>query len=216
MTRRKSQYRTSMRHNSGCALGHASKRHSARDSMLIGYARTSTLDQEAGLDAQLRDLAEAGCEEIYQEQVSSVGVRPELENAIKFARRGDTFVVTKLDRLARSVAHLLQIVEQLKAKGVELRILSGGEAMDTGSASGRLMLQIFGAVAEFERAMMLERQREGIAKAKAAGKYKGRAPTARAKTADVLKLVAEGVNISEIARRLGIHRASCHRILAGA
>src|SRR5215510_7021494 len=87
---------------------------SARDSMLVGYARTSTLDQEAGLEAQIRDLTAAGCEEIYQEQVSSVSARPQLDAAIKFARRGDTFVVTKLDRLARSVSHLLQIVEELK------------------------------------------------------------------------------------------------------
>ena len=181
--------------------------------MLVGYARTSTLDQEAGLEAQIRDLKAAGCEEIYREQVSSVGARPELDAAIKFARRGDTFVVTKLDRLARSVSHLLQIVEQLKAKGVELRILSGGEAMDTGSASGRLMLQIFGAVAEFERAMMLERQREGIANAKADGKYKGRAPTARAKANDILRLHGEGVGAVEIAKRLGVGRSSVYRAL---
>jgi DNA invertase Pin-like site-specific DNA recombinase len=184
--------------------------------MIVGYARTSTLDQQAGFDAQLHDLTGAGCERVFQEQVSSVAARPELDAAIDFVREGDVFVVTKLDRLARSVAHLLQIVDRLTSKAVTLRILTGGEAMDTGTATGRMMLQILGAIGEFERSMMLERQKEGIAKAKAEGKYKGRAPTARAKAAEVRELVASGVSVSEAARRLGIHRASAHRILAAA
>jgi DNA invertase Pin-like site-specific DNA recombinase len=198
------------------ALGQASERHIGVSEMIVGYARTSTLDQQAGFDAQLRDLTGAGCERVFQEQVSSVATRPQLEAGLDFVRVGDVFIVTKLDRLARSISHLLQIVERLRAKGVTLRILSGGEAMDTSTATGRLMLSILGSIAEFERAMMLERQREGIAKAKVDGKYKGRAPTARAKAADVHRLAAEGVNVAEIARRLGMHRASAHRILAAA
>jgi DNA invertase Pin-like site-specific DNA recombinase len=182
--------------------------------MIIGYARTSTLEQVAGIEAQLRDLTAAGAERIFQEQVSSVAARQQLDAALDFVREGDVFTVTKLDRLARSVQHLLQIVERLTAKGVTLRILAGGEMMDTATATGKMMLTVLGAIAEFERAMMLERQREGIAKAKAEGKYRGRAPTARAKADDVLRLAAEGVGAAEIARRLGIHRASVYRVQA--
>lgn len=181
--------------------------------MLIGYARTSTLDQKAGLDAQRRDLDAVGCKRIFVEQVSSVDVvsRAQLAEALAFAREGDTLVVTKLDRLARSVAHLVGILGQLEAKGVALRILSMG--IDTATPTGKLMLTILGGVAEFEREIMLERQREGIAKAKAEGKYKGRAPTARAKADEVLRLHAEGIGGTEIAKRLGIGRASVYRIL---
>ena len=184
--------------------------------MLIGYARTSTLDQKAGLEAQTRDLTAIGCDRIFEEQVSSVDVvkREALTEALAFARTGDTLVVTKLDRLARSVAHLVDILGQLEAKGVALRILAMG--IDTSTPTGKLMLTILGGVAEFEREIMLERQREGIAKAKAEGKYKGRAPTARAKTDEVLKLHREGIGGTEIARRLGIGRASVYRILEGA
>ncbi|KQB12424.1 recombinase family protein [Rhodobacter capsulatus] len=181
--------------------------------MLIGYARTSTLDQKAGLDAQRRDLEAVGCERIFVEQVSSVDVvsRAQLAEALTFAREGDTLVVTKLDRLARSVAHLVGILGQLEEKGVALRILSMG--IDTATPTGKLMLTILGGVAEFEREIMLERQREGIAKAKAEGKYKGRAPTARAKAEEVLRLHAEGIGGTEIAKRLGIGRASVYRII---
>lgn len=184
--------------------------------MLIGYARTSTLDQKAGLEAQKRDLTASGCERVFEEQVSSVDVvkREALAEALGFARQGDTLVVTKLDRLARSVAHLVEILGQLEAKGVALRIL--GMGVDTATPTGKLMLTILGGVAEFEREIMLERQREGIAKAKAEGKYKGRAPTARAKADQVLTLHGEGIGGTEIAKRLGIGRASVYRILDGA
>ena len=181
--------------------------------MIVGYARTSTLDQTAGLETQLDELAVAGCEKVFVEQVSSVDVkaREKLSEALDYIREGDTLVVTKLDRLARSVAHLLEILEALEAKGASLRILSMG--IDTGTATGKLMLTILGGVAEFERSIMLERQREGIAKAKAAGKYKGRKPTARAKAKEVLALRKEGVGATEIARQLSIGRASVYRIL---
>ena len=182
--------------------------------MIIGYARTSTLDQTAGLDAQHRELEQAGCEKVFTEQVSSVDVRQreKLAEALEFIREGDTLVVTKLDRLGRSVAHLMEILEAVAKKRAGLHILSMG--IDTGTATGKLMLTILGGVAEFEREIMLERQREGIAKAKAAGKYKGRAPTARAKADNVKALRAEGVGATEIARRLNIGRASVYRILA--
>jgi DNA invertase Pin-like site-specific DNA recombinase len=182
--------------------------------MLVGYARTSTVEQEAGLEAQERDLRAAGADRVFAERVSSVAKREQLEAALDFVREGDTLAVTKLDRLARSVADLLTIVTRLERKGVALRVLSmGGQAVDTGTATGKLMLTMLGAVAEFERALMLERQREGIAKAKAEGKYRGRVPTAQRQAEDVRRLKAEGVRPVEIARRLGIGRASVYRIL---
>lgn len=179
---------------------------------LIGYARTSTIDQKAGLEAQLRDLQGAGCTRVFQEELSSVATkRPELERCLDYAREGDTLVVTKLDRLARSVADLVGLTERLRGKGVGLRILAMN--LDTETPTGKLMLNLLGSIAEFERELMLERQREGIAKAKAAGKYKGRAPTARRKAADVIRLKAEGLTGDAIAAQLGIGRASVFRIL---
>ena len=182
--------------------------------MIVGYARTSTTDQKAGLEAQERDLKATGCERLFIEQVSSVDVaaREQLAQALDFIREGDTLVVTKLDRLARSVAHLLDISERIKAKGAHLRILD--LAIDTSTATGELLLTMVGAIAQFERGIMLERQREGIAKAKAAGKYRGRKPTAQAKSEDARALAAEGVRPTEIAARLGISRASAYRLLA--
>ncbi len=182
--------------------------------MLIGYARTSTLDQKAGLEVQIDELKEAGCEKIFEEQVSSVDVtaRDQLTAALDFAREGDTLIVTRLDRLARSVAHLMQILDSLKIKGANLRIL--GLGIDTGNSTGKLILTLLGGIAEFERDIMLERQREGIAKAKAAGKYKGRKPTARARSKEVLEMHSEGAGATEIAKVLGIGRASVYRILS--
>ena len=184
--------------------------------MLIGYARTSTLDQKAGLEGQLRDLEAVKCNRVYKEQVSSVDVkeRHQLALALDQLRAGDTLIVTKLDRLARSVPHLLEVLEVVTGKGASLRIL--GMGIDTGTPTGKLMLTVLGSVAAFEREIMLERQREGIAKAKAAGKYKGRKPTAMAKADDVKRLQAEGIGATEIARRLNIGRASVYRILGGA
>jgi len=182
--------------------------------MLIGYARTSTQDQKAGLDAQTRDLAQAGCEKLFVEQVSSVDVvaREKLAEALDFIRDGDVLVVTKLDRLARSVKHLVDVLAVIDAKGASLRII--GMGIDTATPTGKLMLTILGGIAEFEREIMLERQREGIAKAKAEGKYKGRKPTAMAKGSEVMALHREGIGATEIAQRLGIGRASVYRAIA--
>jgi DNA invertase Pin-like site-specific DNA recombinase len=180
--------------------------------MLVGYARSSTVDQAAGHEAQLHALQREGCEKVFAEQVSSVGRREQLEAALDFVREGDTLIVTKLDRLARSVGHLVEITARLEAKGASLRVLD--QQIDTGTPTGRLMFNMLGAIAQFERELMLERQREGIARAKSEGRYKGRAPTARRKAAHVHRLVEEGVKPTEVARRLGIGRASVYRILA--
>ena len=185
--------------------------------MLVGYGRTSTTDQGAGLEAQERDLSAAGCDKLFIEQVSSVGKRQQLDAALDYVRDGDTLVVTKLDRLARSVPDLLTMVARLEGKNVALRVLamSGGQPLDTGTAIGKLMLAVIGAVGQFEREMMLERQREGIAKAKRDGRYKGRAPTVRRQAADIIRLKDSGVTPTEIASRLGIGRASVYRVLGG-
>lgn len=181
--------------------------------MRIGYARTSTDDQKAGLEAQLRDLKTAGCEKIFQEEVSSVDLvkREQFAQALDFVREGDTLVVTKLDRLARSVRHLMEIVDALKKKKVGLQILNLG--VDTGTPTGKLMLTLLGGIAEFEREIMLERQREGIAKAKREGKYRGRKPTAQEKTEQVYAMLDQGKRPVDVARELNIGRTSVYRAI---
>ena len=186
-------------------------------SQLVGYARTSTADQEAGLEAQIRDIKAAGCTKIFSEQVSSIGQRVELERALDYAREGDTLVVCKVDRLARSTVGLWAIVQGLDAKGAGLRILNlGGETVDTKSATGKLILTIFAGFAQFEREMMLERQGEGITKAKAEGRYLGRKPTARAKTGNAQAMLDSGITVSAVAAALGTSRQSVYRATAGA
>ena len=182
--------------------------------MIIGYARTSTVDQIAGFEAQLRELDAANCKKIFREQVSSVAVRAQLEATLEFAREGDVLVVTKLDRLARSVADLMTIIQKLDDKAVGLRILNLG--MDTQTPTGKLMLTVLGGVAQFEREMMLERQREGVVKAKAAGKYKGRKPLAVDLRQKVVHLADEGMTKANIARQLKLGEATIYRILAAA
>ncbi|HTD15623.1 MAG TPA: recombinase family protein [Chthoniobacterales bacterium] len=180
--------------------------------MIVGYARTSTVDQVAGFEAQAKELSAAGCEKVFQEQISSVAVRLQLQSALEFVREGDVFVVTKLDRLARSVADLMGILQTLERKRVAVRILNLG--MDTQTPTGKLMLAVLGGVAQFEREMMLERQREGVAKAKLAGKYRGRKPIAPERRQEVLRLAAQGAPKTRIARQLGLGEATVYRILA--
>jgi DNA invertase Pin-like site-specific DNA recombinase len=179
--------------------------------MLIGYARVSTTEQDAGFEAQKRELATVGCEEFFCEKVSSVAERDQLKECLRFIRKGDTLVVTKLDRLARSMRDLIEIVDQVKDKGAELRILAMN--LDTSNATGELMLNVLGSVAQFERSMMLERQREGIAKAKSEGKFKGRAPTAQRKSGDVIRMWSAGTKPPEIVDALGISLSSVYRII---
>ena len=194
-------------------MSHVEQTHPA--GTLVGYARTSTADQIAGLEHQIEELKRSGCSRIFAEHVSAVErQRPELEAALDWVRSGDTFIVTKPDRLARNVVELLSTVERLKAKGVTVRILS--MHLDTGNPTSNLILTILAGVGSWEREVMLERQKIGIAKAKADGKYRGRAPTARAKTPEVLRLKADGLTAADIARTVGISRASVYRALAEA
>jgi DNA invertase Pin-like site-specific DNA recombinase len=182
--------------------------------MKIGYARTSTVRQDAGLAAQRRILDELGCGEVFAEQLSSVEDRAQLAAAIRYLRPGDQLVVTKLDRLARSLEHAICLERKIAERGASLVVLD--PAMDTSTPMGRLLFGMLGAVAQFEREIMLERQREGIARAKAEGKYRGRQPTARRRLPEALALRAQGVAIAEIGRRLGLPRQTVHRLLAEA
>lgn len=178
---------------------------------IVGYARVSTVEQIAGLEAQQRDLRAAGATKIFSERISSVAPREELKRALEYLRDGDVFVVTKLDRLARSIPDLVEIVKAIEVKEASLRILALN--LDTTTPTGKLMLNLLGSIAQFERELMLERQREGIARAKTEGKYRGRVPTARPKADDARKLYQAGIGATEIARRLGIARSSVYRIL---
>lgn len=182
--------------------------------MFVGYARTSTADQKAGLAGQERDLTGAGCTKLFSEQVSSVAQRQALTQCLAFLREGDTLVVTKPDRLARSTADLLTIEADLSRRGIGLVILSmGGEKLDTRNPTSKLMLTILAGVATWEREIMLERQREGIAKAKSEGKYRGRAPTARRQADEIIRLQASGLSRKAIANQLGISTVSVWRVL---
>ena len=182
-----------------------------RPPMLVGYARTSTADQIAGLDAQARELKAAGCTKLFSEQVSSVARRPKLTECLAFLRDGDTLVVTKPDRLARTTAELLKIEADLTQRGVGLVIQSLGLDTRNGSnPTARLMLTILAGVATWEREIMLERQREGIAKAKAEGRYKGRPPSIdRAKVQELLTRMGP----AEAAKTLGVARSSIYRMI---
>ena len=179
--------------------------------MLIGYARVSSVGQS--LDLQIEALTAAGCEKIFAEKMSgrSTKDRVELANALEFVREGDTFMVTRLDRLARSVSDLHRIMQCLTEKGAEFSCLLQSDVV-TSTTTGKLMLSILGAVAEFETDLRRERQMEGIAKAKAAGRYKGR--PAKIDASEIKTLKDRGMGASAIARELKIGRASVYRVLA--
>lgn len=139
--------------------------------MNIGYVRVSTVEQNEG--RQIEGLKKYDIDKWFTEKVSAKDTnRPELQNMLDYAREGDTIYIHSLDRLARSTKDLLEIVETLQNKGIHL--VSNKENIDTSTATGKLMLTMIGAIAEFERANLLERQREGIAIAKQQGKFKGR------------------------------------------
>lgn len=181
--------------------------------MLIGYARTSTQDQKYSLEAQKEKLEAAGCEKHFAEEVSSVdSKRLELENALDYIREGDILVVTKLDRLARSVADTVEIQKQLAAKNAGLKILD--MEIDTSTPSGRLQFNLFAAIAQFEREVMLERQKVGIAKAKADGKYTGRKPISDKKKQEILNLAEDKTKTrEEIAKTAKVSLATVYRVL---
>lgn len=180
--------------------------------MCYGYARVSTTDQAQALSIQEAALKAAGCELIRTEQMSGTSRtgRAELELLLEFVRPGDELVVTRIDRLARSIGDLQDIVRTLKAKGVALRATE--QPIDTSTAAGKCFLDMLGVFAEFETNLRKERQLEGIAKAKAAGVYKGRKPSVPVDEVKALK--AAGKSPTEIAEELEISRMSVYRALA--
>ena len=176
----------------------------------IGYARVSTTDQD--LSIQLKALKAAGCDVIRQEHASgtSTAGRAELRTVLDFIRKGDVLVVTRIDRLARSIGDLQDIVRALKAHGAVLRATE--QPIDTSTAAGKCFLDMLGVFAEFETNLRRERQLEGIAKAKAEGVYRGRKRSIDQE--QVEKLKADGLGATDIAKRLKIGRASVYRVLA--
>ncbi|MBN7310353.1 recombinase family protein [Mycobacteroides abscessus] len=183
--------------------------------MLIGYARVSTVEQSVGL--QLDALQSAGVERTFvDEGVSgSVSSRPELDKCMEVLRSGDTLVVWRLDRLARSLKNLLELVESLSSKGIHLRSLT--ESIDTSSASGRLVLSVFGALAEFERSLIIERTQAGLAAARSRGARIGRPAAMSAGQVEQAKtLVGVGHRVGDVARSLGVGRSTLYRVLGAA
>ena len=175
-----------------------------------GYARVSTADQDLAL--QRETLTAAGCVAIRAETVSGTSTqgRDELRTILDFIQPGDELVVTRIDRLARSIADLQDVVRELKAKGATLRATE--QPIDTSTAAGKAFLDMLGVFAEFETNLRRERQTEGIAKAKAQGVYKGRKPSVDA--AEVCRMRADGMKPTEIARELGISRSTVWRVSA--
>ena len=176
---------------------------------IFGYARVSTTDQD--LEIQIAKLKAAGATVIRSEKKSGTTTegRAELRTAVEFMRSGDVLMVTKIDRLARSIADLAMLVRDLEKRGIALRCVD--QPVDTSTAAGKAFLGMLGVFAEFETNLRKERQLEGIAKAKAEGVYKGRRPTDKAD--EVRKLAADGVGATEIARKLGLGRTTVHKYM---
>lgn len=183
--------------------------------MLIGYARVSTQDQNAEL--QRVALVNAGCDRTFEETASGAQRdRPELSAALDYMRRGDTLVVWKLDRLARSLRQLIETVERLEANGAHFRSLT--ESIDTSTPNGRLTFHIFGALAEFERELIRERTMAGLAAAKAQGRVGGRPRSlgeSKHKAARAM-LVAGDLTVSEVAQQIGVSTATLYRYFPSA
>jgi len=183
--------------------------------MLLGYARVSTVDQNLAL--QRNALTEAGCTKIFTEQMSgAVTDRPALHDALEFARSGDTLIVWKLDRLARSMKQLIETVETLRLRGIGFRSLT--EALDTTTAQGRLVFHMFGALAEFERSLIRERTQAGLAAARRAGRTGGRPPKLTDDDIEAAKamLANPDIGVTQIAHRLGVSPATLYRYIPAA
>jgi DNA invertase Pin-like site-specific DNA recombinase len=181
--------------------------------MDIGYARVSTADQNPQL--QLDALTAAGAGRVFVDQgvSGSVTKRPELDRCLEHLRSGDTLVVWRLDRLARNLRNLLSLVEDLAGRGVALRSLT--ESIDTGSASGRLVLSVFGALGEFERALIVERTQAGLDAARARGVKMGRPAVLTEDRVDQARvLVQAGHRVGEVAASLGVGRSTLYRALS--
>jgi DNA invertase Pin-like site-specific DNA recombinase len=181
--------------------------------MLIGYARVSKTDQQ-DTRAQVKALKEAGCKRIFEESASGGRWdRPELHRALDHLRNGDVLVVWKLDRLSRSLKDLLHILEKITEAGGGFRSIT--EHVDTTTSAGRMMLQMLGAFAEFERSMVRERTRMGLKAARERGRIGGRKPTLKAnQRAEIIEMVNSGTkSAAEAARLFNVHRSTISRLL---
>ncbi|KAA3447131.1 resolvase [Mesorhizobium sp. SARCC-RB16n] len=185
------------------------------DGKVIGYARVSSTGQD--YDTQVERLKAAGATKVFNERQSGLDrERPELAKCLDYVREGDTLVVTKLDRLARSAGHLHEIVEGLNAKGVGFRVLDDA-SLDTTTRTGKLVFGILASIAEFETALRKERQLEGIARAKAEGRTGGRPAMVTSDVkAEIAKLNAGGMSIRKVAAQVGFSKATVQKILAAA
>lgn len=182
--------------------------------MLIGYARVSTQDQNPEL--QHDALTQAGCEKIFIEKASGAKrERPELQAALQYMRPGDTLVVWKLDRLARSLKQLIETVEALEQQQMGFRSLT--EAIDTTSPGGKLIFHIFAALAEFERSMIQERTSAGLAAARARGRIGGRPPALSSSDIAAAKALLRdpGITVAQVAKRLGVSSSTLYKHLPG-
>lgn len=182
---------------------------SSETAMTFGYARVSTAGQDEAL--QLDALKKAGCDRIFTDHASgATSSRPALDELLGMARRGDTLVIWRLDRLGRSLRHLLEMVGDLEERGVALRSLT--ESIDTSSPAGRLVFHTFGALSEFERDLITERTRAGLAAARARGRVGGR-PTVwtQEKRDEAQRMLSEGRSVSVVAQVLEVSRASVYR-----
>ena len=177
------------------------------DMTIYGYARVSTTDQD--LTIQQEALAAAGCEIVRSEKVSGISTqgRDDLNTLLEFVREGDELVVTRVDRLARSVYDLQKIVRDLKERGVSLKATE--QPIDTSTPAGKCFLDMLGVFAEFETNLRKERQMEGIAKAKKEGKFKGR--PAKIDKNRILELKKSGMTATQISKEMGISRVSVYR-----
>lgn len=182
--------------------------------MRVGYARVSTNSQSDSLETQEATLREQGCEKVFHDTISGAkSKRPGLNKALEFMRDGDVLVVTRLDRLGRTALDTLRTIDSLSKKGVPVIMLS--PELDTRTKEGKLMVTIMSGLAEFERDLLIERTKEGLAAAKARGRMGGRPPSITAKKrAALVKMVAEGHGVAETGELLGISRAHAYRILA--
>jgi DNA invertase Pin-like site-specific DNA recombinase len=183
-----------------------------REEMLIGYARVST--DEQSLEPQLEALKDAGCEELFYEVASGAKTaRPQLEDAIKYTRKGDVLVVWKLDRLGRSLRHLIETIQLLEEKQVEFKSLT--EGMDTKTPGGRLLFNIFGAIAEFEKDLIKERTQAGLKAARARGRKGGRPKKMTPQMIEMARLLYEKENltITEICKFIGVSKSTLYRNL---
>jgi DNA invertase Pin-like site-specific DNA recombinase len=182
--------------------------------MFIGYARVSTQDQDLAL--QLDALGEAGCERVFTEKASGAQrERPQLQAALAYMRAGDTLVVWKLDRLARSLKQLIETVESLGERSIGLRSLT--EAIDTTTSGGRLVFHLFASLAEFERSIIRDRTLAGLAAARARGRMGGRPRSLSAQDLTIAKALLRDpeITMDQVAQRLGVAPATLYRHLPG-